>query len=111
MSELSKKKCIPCEGNTPPLTKLEAEALMKELSEGWMLVDSANMLAKSFHFKNFAESMAFVDKIAVIAEEEGHHPDLTISYADVGVELLTHAIGGLSENDFIVASKIDLIAG
>ncbi len=82
---------------------------MKELGEGWMLVDGASMLAKHFHFKNFKETMAFVNKVAVIAEEEGHHPDMTVSYADVGVELMTHSIGGLSENDFILASKIDQV--
>lgn len=109
MSKLARKKCVPCEGNVPPLTVSKAEALMKELSEGWMLVDHASMLAKHFHFKDFAETMAFVNKIAAVAEEEGHHPDLSVSYADVGVELMTHAIGGLSENDFILASKIDQI--
>ncbi len=109
MSELSKKKCVPCEGNVPPLTVEKAEALMKELSEGWMLVDHASMLAKHFHFKNFGETMEFVNKIAAIAEAEGHHPDLSVSYADVGVELMTHAIGGLSENDYILAAKIDEI--
>lgn len=106
MSKLAKKRCIPCEGNVPPLTQSQAEELLKEVQE-WMLIDDAKMLAKSFRFKNFAQAMKFVNEVARIAEEEGHHPDLSISYNAVGIELTTHAIGGLSENDFIVAAKID----
>ncbi len=108
MSHLAKKKCIPCEGDVKALSKKEAEELLKELNE-WSLIDDARMLAKSFHLKDFVASINFVNKIAEIAEEEGHHPDLTISYSDVGVELSTHAINGLSENDFIMAAKIDQI--
>ncbi len=108
MSELAKKKCIPCEGNVPPFTKEEAKKLLKELDE-WSIIDDAHLLAKSFRFKNFVETMKFVNDVARIAEEEGHHPDLTVSYGSVTVELMTHAIGGLSENDFILASKVDQI--
>ena len=104
---LARKKCIPCEGNVPPLKVAEAAQMLKELSEGWTLIDHASLIAKHFHFKNFEVTMEFVNKVAGIAEEEGHHPDLNISYGDVTVELTTHAIGGLSENDFIVAAKID----
>ncbi|HEV8666882.1 MAG TPA: 4a-hydroxytetrahydrobiopterin dehydratase [Candidatus Paceibacterota bacterium] len=103
---LADRKCVPCEGGIPPLTKEEAEKLMTELN-GWMLVDEANLLAKSFRFKDFVETMKFVNKVADIAEEEGHHPDMTVTYGAVTIELMTHAIGGLSENDFIVAAKID----
>jgi 4a-hydroxytetrahydrobiopterin dehydratase len=106
MNELAKKKCVPCEGNVPPLTKAEAEDLLKELND-WSLIDDAHLLARSFRFKDFAHTMKFVNKVAAIAEEEGHHPDLTVSYDTVTIELMTHAIGGLSENDFIVAAKID----
>ncbi|OGC80875.1 hypothetical protein A2943_01915 [Candidatus Adlerbacteria bacterium RIFCSPLOWO2_01_FULL_51_16] len=108
MSKLSKKKCIPCEGGMPPLTRQDAEEMLKELDQ-WMLVDEAKMLAKSFRFKNFVEAMKFVNEVARIAESEGHHPDITISYNVVGLELMTHAIDGLSENDFILASKVDQI--
>ncbi len=90
----------------PPLTHEEAESLNAQLKD-WMLIDDAHLLAKTFHFKNFAENIAFVNKIAALAEAEGHHPDLSISYDTLGVELTTHAIDGLSENDFILASKID----
>lgn len=106
MSELAKKKCVPCEGNVPPLSKGDAQEFLKQLND-WSLIDEAHLLAKSFRFKDFAHTMEFVNKVAAIAEEEGHHPDLTVSYGAVTVELMTHAIGGLSENDFIVAAKID----
>lgn len=90
----------------PPLTEEEALKLNQQLNE-WSVIDQAHLLAKSFRFKDFKQTMEFVNKIAAIAEEEEHHPDLTVSYNTVTVELMTHAIGGLSENDFIVASKID----
>jgi 4a-hydroxytetrahydrobiopterin dehydratase len=106
MSELSKKKCVPCEGGVKPLSKDAAEELLKEVND-WMLIDNAHILAKSFRFKNFVETMKFVNEVANIAEEEGHHPDMTVSYDNVGIELTTHSIGGLSENDFILAAKID----
>ena len=104
---LARKKCVPCEGNVKPLTRAQAEALMPELHEEWALIDEAHLLARGLHFKNFKKTMEFINKVAAIAEEEQHHPDLTISYGDVGIELSTHAIGGLSENDFILAAKID----
>lgn len=110
MSELAKKKCIPCEGNVEPLTPAEAAKLLKEIDEDWALIDEAHLLAKSFHFPNFKKTIAFVNQVAEVAEEEGHHPDMTVSYGDVTIELMTHAIGGLSENDFILAAKIDEIA-
>lgn len=104
---LANKKCVPCEGNVPPLIPEKAHEMMAQLNPEWMLVDDAHLLAKSFRFKDFKETMEFVNKIAAIAEAEGHHPDLTVTYGAVTVELMTHAIGGLSENDFIVAAKID----
>jgi len=91
----------------PPLTPEAATELYKELNPEWHVVDDAHLLSRHFTFKDFAETMTFVNKVAAIAEAEGHHPDLTVSYGGVTVELMTHAIGGLSENDFIVAAKID----
>jgi len=108
--KLAKKKCKPCEGGVPPLTKEAAEVLLKQLKPEWMLIDGGNMLANTYTFRDFVETINFVNKIAAVAEEEGHHPDLTISYNNLGVELMTHAIGGLSENDFILAAKIDEIS-
>lgn len=106
---LSKRRCVPCEGGVKPLSQKEAQELLKELND-WNLVDEGRLLAKHFIFKDFARTMAFTNKIAAIAEEENHHPDLTISYGSLMVELSTHAIGGLSENDFILAAKIDALA-
>jgi 4a-hydroxytetrahydrobiopterin dehydratase len=110
MSDLAKKRCKPCEDkNTPPLIPQKAQELMAQLSPDWMLIDGGRILARTFHFDDFMGPMTLANKIAAVAEEEGHHPDLTISWGSLGVELMTHAIGGLTENDFIVASKVDQI--
>ncbi len=81
--------------------------MMPELEQDWMLIDSGHILARTFNFKDFVATMEFVNKVAAVAEEEQHHPDLSISYNILSVELTTHAIEGLSENDFILAAKID----
>jgi len=129
MIHLSDKKCVACEGGVPPLTKAEAEKYLSQISKNWHLEDSpphqmgnakavngnkiphsgvgARSIWAEFKFKNFKENMAFVNKIADIAEAEGHHPDLKINYNKLRVDLSTHAISGLSENDFILAAKID----
>ncbi|MBI4163027.1 MAG: 4a-hydroxytetrahydrobiopterin dehydratase [Candidatus Aenigmarchaeota archaeon] len=114
MPELAKKKCVPCEGeamdargvgtHAPPMSDIEAEKLLTELNN-WKLY--SGKLSKEYSFADFNEAIKFVNKVAVIAEAEGHHPDVTISYNKVKIELITHAIGGLSENDFILAAKID----
>lgn len=109
MTELAKKRCIPCENGVEAYTPDIAEGMMKELN-GWLLVDDSHLLVKEFRFADFAQAMAFANKVAAIAEEEGHHPDLAIGWGTVSVELTTHAIGGLSENDFILAAKIDQIS-
>ena len=103
---LLSKKCIPCEGGTPPLTIEEVSKLLPQVPD-WNVDSDVKHLSKQYKFKNFAEAMAFANKIAEIAEKENHHPDLTVSWGKVGVELTTHAIGGLSENDFILAAKIE----
>lgn len=109
MSELAKKRCIPCEKGVKAYTQKEAEEMLKQVND-WILIDEGHLLVKEFRFKNFADAMAFANKVGEIAEEEGHHPDLSIAWGRVGVELTTHAIEGLSENDFILAAKIDDIA-
>jgi 4a-hydroxytetrahydrobiopterin dehydratase len=103
---LSDKKCQACEGDVIPLFKHEAEQHLQEL-KGWLLSVDVKKISKSYTFKNFAEAFAFATKVAALAEEEKHHPDLYIAWGKVGIELSTHSIGGLSENDFILASKID----
>ena len=102
--ELARRHCVPCEKGTPPLSEDEAQALLTGVP-GWELRDG-NMLRRRFRFKDFVEAMAFVNRIAAIAEAEGHHPDMYISYNRVRLDLTTHAIGGLSQNDFIMAAKI-----
>ncbi len=109
MTKLAKKKCVPCEGGVEPLNLDRAQELLKELHSDWMLIDQCRMLARSFVLKDFVQALALTNKIGAIAEAEQHHPDLTLGYGSLGVELTTHAIGGLSENDFIVAAKIDEI--
>lgn len=91
-----------------PLTIQDAGERLKEL-DNWTLSPDAKKLSKEFAFKDFREALAFANKIGGIAEEENHHPDLTVKWGKVGVELSTHSIGGLSENDFILAAKIDMI--
>jgi 4a-hydroxytetrahydrobiopterin dehydratase len=107
-AELSTQKCTPCEGNVQPLESLAAKEFLKKLSNGWYF-NSSNHLENVMHFVNFRHTMNMVNKIAAIAESEGHHPDLHISYAKLTIEIWTHAVNGLSENDFILAAKIDKI--
>ncbi len=106
MQNLAQKKCIACEDGTTPLNKAEATILLQQLSE-WKLSLDAGSLLKTFAFKNFKQALAFGNQVGEIAEQEGHHPDLLIAWGKVDITLSTHAIKGLSENDFILASKID----
>lgn len=110
MNDLTKKHCVPCEGGTPPFIKDEALAYMKQVV-GWELLEEKRMrIKREFVFKNFKQAMEFVNKVAALAEEEGHHPDINLhNYRRVDITLYTHAIGGLSENDFILAAKINEI--
>jgi len=105
-SDLTTKKCTPCEGGTPPLNGEKVGEYLKQIPE-WTLAEGKKKISRTFKFKNFKEAMAFLNKVALIAEEEGHHPDIHLSYNKLTLELWTHAIKGLSENDFIVAAKID----
>ena len=111
--DLTHKHCVPCEGGMPPLTPDEEDSLFKEVPS-WILLRDAGQtmihkLRKQFKFKTFKQAIAFVNKVAEIAEEEQHHPDISIFYNKVQIDLYTHAVGGLSENDFILAAKIDAI--
>ena len=105
--DLLSKKCVPCEGGVPPFSNEEIEKYLQEI-KGWRVSDGRK-IEKSFGFKNFREAMDFVNKVAALAEEENHHPDIQVSYNNVRLVVWTHAIGGLSENDFILAAKIDSI--
>lgn len=104
--DLSAKSCKPCEGGAPPLGADETERLLQGL-DGWQI--SGSELVKNFGFRNYYETMAFVNAIAWISHRENHHPDLEVGYKECRVRYSTHAIGGLSENDFICAAKIDAL--
>jgi len=108
MGNLISKKCVPCEGGILPLDGKEIENFMLQV-EGWNLEekDEHKQIFKKFKFKDFKGAMEFVNKVAGIAEEEGHHPNIFIRYNRVRLTNYTHAIGGLHENDFILAAKID----
>jgi len=108
MAALAEQKCVPCRGGERPLSMAEAEELAREVPE-WSLEDKA--IERVFRFKDFREAMAFVNKAADVAEEEGHHPDIWISWNKVRLTLTTHKIGGLSRNDFILAAKVDRLVG
>lgn len=105
--KLTEMKCVPCEGGVPPFDKKKTAQYIKQLPKGWAVVDGGKKLRKEFKFKSFPETMAFVNKAALIAQEEGHHPDMEVHYSRLGIEFWTHAINGLSENDFIMAAKIE----
>lgn len=108
--DLTQKRCVPCEGGEPPATDGEIQQLLKAVP-GWTVTEVGGIkrLTKTFTFKNFVESIAFVNKVKDVAETEGHHPDLHISWNTVRAENWTHAIKGLHENDFILAAKIDAL--
>lgn len=107
MNDLLKQKCIPCEGKgLKPFDKKEAEDYLAQTT-GWALDADAKVISKDYKFQDFIGAINFVNKAAEIAESEGHHPDIKISYNKVHLDLSTHAIGGLSVNDFILAAKID----
>ena len=107
--DLARKKCVPCEGGVPPLGPEELATLLVALPH-WRVTQDGKRIRRSWIAKNFVAGIDFFDRIAALAESEGHHPDLHLEgYRDVSVEIWTHAIGGLSENDFILASKIDEI--
>lgn len=105
--DLTKKKCTPCEGDTPPMDVDEVRRYLEKVP-GWDLSrDGQDRLERKFEHDDFTESMQFVDAVAGLAESEGHHPDICIHYDTVDLTLTTHAAGGLTENDFIMAAKID----
>ena len=107
--QLTRKKCVPCEGGVPPLSGQEARDLAEGV-EGWALSADGKRIRREWTAKNFMAAIEFFDEVAQLAEEEGHHPDLhLVGYRNVAIELTTHAIGGLSENDFILAAKINRI--
>jgi len=108
MSDLAARHCKPCEGGMAPLAPAKAQEMLRQLS-GWTLAADAKTLRREFVFKDFYRTMSFVNALAHVANIEDHHPDLEVGYNYCHVSYSTHAIGGLSENDFVCAAKIDLI--
>ena len=109
MSDLTAQRCEPCEGGVAPLTRDEAQALMDQLNEDWSLSEDATEIRRDYHFKGFNKTMGFVNAVAWVANSENHHPDLEVGWGHCLVRYTTHAIGGLSQNDFICAAKIDAL--
>jgi 4a-hydroxytetrahydrobiopterin dehydratase len=109
MTELAKKRCIPCEGGMKPLTRAEAENLLAKLDSRWKLLDGGKKIEAAFEFKNYFRTTAFINAVAWIAHQEDHHPDISFGYKTATVSYSTHAVGGLSENDFICAAKVDAL--
>ena len=112
MDDLLKKKCIPCEGGVLPFNTSEIHKYQKKV-DGWDITkgeDEIFFLSKKFKFENFLKSQVFVNEVGKISEEEGHHPDISFGWGYAEIKVTTHAIKGLSENDFILAAKIDQIS-
>lgn len=107
---LTAKTCTPCQGGVDPMPREQAERQMSDVP-GWMLADAGNRLARTWKFKDFAAALAFVNQVGELAEQEGHHPDIRFGWGYATVEIWTHKIGGLHENDFILAAKISELSG
>ena len=109
MTELAQRKCKPCEGGVPPLTRGECETLLARVQPDWRLDADSKSLRREFKFKDFYRTMSFVNALAHIANIEDHHPDLEVGYGYCRVRWNTHSVNGLSENDFICAAKVDAL--
>jgi 4a-hydroxytetrahydrobiopterin dehydratase len=110
-ADLAARHCVPCEGGTAVMSRPDAQAMLQRVA-GWSLVDGPPLkIERSAKFKDFSQAMTFVNDVANLAEREGHHPDICVSWNRVRLELTTHAIGGLSDNDFIMAAKINELKG
>lgn len=109
--DLVHKKCVPCEGGTKPLTREQAKPYLEAVT-GWAMSADGKKISRDFTFKDFVSAVKFINLLADIAESEGHHPDIHLmGWNHVNIELWTHAIGGLSDNDFIIAAKTDQMLG
>ncbi len=103
---LADRKCVPCQGGTPPLRGQALQALAAQLDPAWQVIEEHH-LSRTFKFRDFAEALAFVNRVGALAEGEGHHPEIYLTWGKARIELFTHKIGGLSESDFVMAAKID----
>ncbi len=103
---LADQKCVPCRGGVPPMEAAKAQEMLKQLERGWQINNDGH-LERLYTFKDFAQALAFVNKVGAVAEGEGHHPDLYLAWGKCKVELWTHKINGLTESDFYMAAKSD----
>ncbi len=106
---LTEQKCEACEGGVPPLERAQAERYLAEVHDDWSISEDGSTISRTFKFKNYYHTIAFVNALAWIANREDHHPDLEVGYNRCLVNFSTHSIGGLSRNDFICAAKIDAL--
>ncbi|MGQ0528336.1 MAG: 4a-hydroxytetrahydrobiopterin dehydratase [Panacagrimonas sp.] len=109
MNSLTEKRCLPCEGGVPALDSAACNNLVKQLKPHWTLLRENQAIEARFEFKNYYQTTAFVNALSYIAHREDHHPDVRFGYKDCTVEYTTHAVNGLTENDFICAAKIDAL--
>ena len=109
MANLADRRCVPCEGGVAPLSRAAAEDVLQRLDENWQLAVDAKSILREFRFRDFLRTMSFVNALAHVANIEDHHPDLELGYNYCRVRFTTHAIQGLSENDFICAAKLDTL--
>lgn len=107
-TKLCQLDCVPCRGGTPPLGEPKISELLAELDGGWRVVDNHH-LARTFKFSDFMSGLAFVNDVADVGERQGHHPDIGLSWGRVTIEIHTHKINGLTESDFVLAAKIDVL--
>jgi 4a-hydroxytetrahydrobiopterin dehydratase len=106
-SDLAAKSCVPCKGGVPPLTAEQIAPVLARLGPNGWRVEGAHHLEKEYAFPDFAQALAFVDRVGAIAEREGHHPDIFLTWGKVGLKIWTHKIDGLTESDFVLAAKAD----
>ena len=109
MTDLAEKTCVPCKGGVPPLKGEELEELHRQIPE-WEIVEDHH-IRREFRFRNFREALDFVNRVGELAEEQVHHPDISLTWGRVKVEIFTHKIDGLTESDFVLAAKIDRLQG
>jgi 4a-hydroxytetrahydrobiopterin dehydratase len=107
MSDLASKTCVPCRGGTPPLKGEELHSYSHQLPN-WLVIDEHH-ITRTFTFPDFQKALQFVNRVGAVAEEQGHHPDISLTWGKVGITLWTHSVNGLTESDFIMAAKIDQI--
>lgn len=106
--KLAEKSCVPCRGGVPPLSRADAERFLRE-TPLWQMTDEVTRISRRYGFDNFAQALQFVQKVAELAESEGHHPDILFGWGYAEITFYTHKIKGLHENDFVMAAKVDAI--